>query len=54
MNIRKQEQANKKRGAQIPSCSNCFACRKGTEYCPLEPNYDPEKLWDIFTKKRPS
>lgn len=41
MNVRKKRMLQNK--DQKPTCANCFACRKGSEYCHLTKNNDKEE-----------
>lgn len=32
-------------------CANCFACFAETEFCPLEPGYDEDKVLKILEER---
>lgn len=40
--------SNKSTNVKSPQCANCIACRRGTDLCPLEENYNIDKVLQLI------
>lgn len=56
-NIRKEKKVSRRQqdNNEKARCANCFACKKDTDLCPLNENYDPDaylKWEEEYLKRR--